>query len=203
LEDKDLLRYAVEALERLGLRYLVTGSMATIFFGEPRFTNDIDIVVDLPSERIGEFCAAFPPEEFYLSEETVRRAVRNRGQLNIIHPSSGLKIDIMIPADTLFDRSRFERAHRVRPEPDFDASFASPEDVIVKKLEYYREGGSEKHLRDITGVLRISGEKIDRSYIKEWAERLGLEDIWQMILERLEPARSDPERADPPIFNEP
>lgn len=192
MEDRDLLRYAVEALERLGLRYLVTGSVATIFFGEPRFTVDIDIVVDLPPERIGDICAAFPPEEFYLSEETVRRAVRNRGQFNIIHPSSGLKIDIMIPAGTPFDRSRFGRAQRVRPGPDFDAAFASPEDVIVKKLEYYREGGSEKHLRDIAGVLRISGEAIDRSYIKEWAERLELEEIWQIILERLEAARPDP-----------
>jgi hypothetical protein len=186
LEDRDLLRYAVEALERLGLRYLVTGSVATIFFGEPRFTVDIDIVVDLPAERIPEFCAAFPPEEFYLSEEAVRRAVRNRSQFNVIHPSSGLKIDIMIPAGTLFDRSRFARTRRVRPGPDFEAAFASPEDVIVKKLEYYREGGSQKHLRDIAGVLRISGETIDYSYICEWAERLDLGEIWQAILDGLE-----------------
>lgn len=191
MEDKDLLRYAVEVLERLGLRYLVTGSVATIFFGEPRFTVDIDIVVDLPAERIRDFCAAFPSGEFYLSEETVRRAVRNRSQFNIIHPSSGLKVDVMIPSGTPFDHSRFARMRRIRPGQDFEASFASPEDVIVKKLEYYREGGSQKHLRDIGGVLRISGEKIDFSYIQEWAERLGLDEIWQAILDELDhPSRN-------------
>ena len=192
MEDRELLRYAVEALERLGLRYFVTGSVATIFFGEPRFTVDIDIVVDLPAERIRDFCAAFPPEEFYLSEEAVRRAVRNRSQFNIIHPSSGLKIDVMIPAGSPFDRSRFARIRHVRPGPGFEAAFASPEDVIVKKLEYYREGGAQKHLRDIAGVLRISGEKIDASYIQEWAERLGLQEIWQAILVGLKAERSDP-----------
>ena len=185
MEDRDLLRYAVEALERLGLPYLVTGSVATIFFGEPRFTVDIDIVVDLPAERIRDFCAAFAPEEFYLSEEAVRRAVRSRSQFNVIHPSSGLKIDIMVSAGTPFDRSRFARMRRIRPGEGFEASFASPEDVILKKLEYYREGGSQKHLRDIAGVLRISGEAIDRSYIQEWAERLGVEEIWQAVLDGL------------------
>jgi hypothetical protein len=137
--------------------------VATIFYGEPRFTVDIDIVVDLPADRIRDFCAAFAPEEFYLREEAVRRAVRSRSQFNIIHPSSGLKIDIMVSAGTPFDRSRFARIRRIRPGEDFEASFASPEDVILEKLEYYREAGSQKHLRDIAGVLRISGEAIDRS----------------------------------------
>ncbi|HEV8580734.1 MAG TPA: hypothetical protein VGX68_16840 [Thermoanaerobaculia bacterium] len=184
MEQSELLRYVTETLERIGLRYFVTGSMATIFFGEPRFTNDIDIVVDLPVSKIPEFCSAFPAPEYYLSEETVRRAVSRRGQFNIIRPSSGLKVDIMVPADSPFNRSRFARATRVKPQPDVDAIFSSAEDVIVKKLEAYREGGSEKHLRDIAGVLRISGSHLDRAYISEWAERLGVTDIWRQVLRR-------------------
>jgi hypothetical protein len=90
MEQSELLRYLTKALERIGLRYFVTGSTATVFFGEPRFTNDIDVVVDLPANKIPELCAAFPSPEFYLSEETVRRAVSRRGQFNIIQPSSGL-----------------------------------------------------------------------------------------------------------------
>jgi hypothetical protein len=182
--QSDLLRFVIEALERIGLRYFVTGSMATIFFGEPRFTNDIDIVVDLPTGKIHEFCSAFPAPEFYLSEETVHRAVSGRGQFNIIQPSSGLKVDIMVPADSLFNRSRFARATRVRPEPGVDAIFSSAEDVILKKLEAYREGGSEKHLRDIGGVVRITSDHLDRAYIEQWADRLGVADIWQEILRR-------------------
>jgi hypothetical protein len=188
MAQSDLLRFVIEALERIGLRYFVTGSMATIFFGEPRFTNDIDIVVDLQADKIPEFCSAFPGPQFYLSEETVRRAVARRGQFNIIQPSSGLKVDIMVPADSPFNRIRFARAARVKPEPGVDAIFSSAEDVILKKLEAYREGGSEKHLRDIAGVLRISGAHLDRAYIEQWADRLEVADIWQEILKRTEDA---------------
>jgi hypothetical protein len=184
MDQSELLGRTVSVLERLGLRYFVTGSMATIFFGEPRFTNDIDIVIDLPASRMQEFCAAFPSPEFYLSDEMVRRAVSRRGQFNIIHPASGLKVDVMVPADSPFNRSRFLRAKKVRPSPDFDATFSSAEDVILKKMEAYREGGSEKHLRDIAGVLRISGASLDRDYIGDWSDRMGTSEIWQEILKR-------------------
>jgi hypothetical protein len=182
MEQFELLHHVVGVLERIGLRYFVTGSMATIFFGEPRFTNDIDIVVDLSSGKIPELCAAFPAPEFYLSEETVWRAVSRRGQFNIIHPSSGLKVDVMVPADSPFNQSRFTRMKRVRPSLDFDAAFSSPEDVILKKMESYRDGGSEKHLRDIAGVLKISGDHLDRAYITEWADRMGTAEIWDKVV---------------------
>ena len=185
MEQSELLRFVVGVVEGLELRYLVTGSMATIFFGEPRFTNDIDIVVDLDTEDVANFCRAFPSDEFYINEKVVLQAVKNCGQFNIIHPVSGIKIDVVIPEDTPFNRSRFVRAVRVKPEADYEASFASIEDVIIKKMEYYREGGSEKHLRDITGVLRISGERADRNYIADWSLRLGLNSIWQTVLGRI------------------
>jgi hypothetical protein len=181
MEQSELLRYFTAVLEQLGLPYFVTGSVATIFFGEPRFTNDIDIVVDFPANRISAFCGAFPSTDFYVSEEMVRRAVAGKGQFNVIHPASGLKIDVMVPSPSAFNRSRFARARRLRPAPDFEAVFATPEDVILKKLEYYRDGGSEKHLRDIAGVLKVSGAQIDLAYIDEWSLRLGLSDLWAKV----------------------
>jgi hypothetical protein len=187
MEQSELLQHIAGVLDRMGLRYFVTGSVATIAFGEPRFTNDIDIVVDLPVDRIDEFCAAFPARDFYVSEESVRRAVRQRGQFNIIHSAAGLKVDIMIPATTPFNASRFARVRTVKYSPGHEAPFASPEDVILKKLEYYREGGSEKHLRDIAGVLKVSGHRIDHGYISDWADRLGLADEWQEVLRRVQP----------------
>lgn len=180
MEQSELLRFCTSILERLGFRYFVTGSVATIFYGEPRFTNDIDIVVDLPPERISEFCEAFPAD-YYVSEESVRQAVLRKGQFNVIHPASGLKVDVMIPSKDAFDRSRFSRVRRLYPAPDYEVPFASPEDVILKKLEYYLEGGSEKHLRDIAGVLKISRSQIDLTYIDDWAERLGLAEIWTKV----------------------
>ncbi len=184
MDQPELLRFAVGVLERLGLRYLVTGSIATTYYGEPRFTNDIDIVVDLSADDVPEFCGAFPAADFYLDEESVLGAIANRGQFNIIHPAAGLKIDVMIPARDAFNASRFARAQRLKPESDYVASFASPEDVIIKKLEFFAAGGSDKHLRDITGVLKISGDDIDRDYVREWAERIGVESVWRQVLDQ-------------------
>jgi hypothetical protein len=186
METSDLLRHVAGLCERLGLRYFITGSIATIFFGEPRLTNDIDVVVDLPRERISDFASGFPAGEFYVSEEAIRRAVTRRSQFNVIHPASGLKVDVMIPAPIPFNESRFRRARRLSPGPDYEATFASPEDVILKKLEYYREGGSEKHLRDIAGILRVSRGRIDFTYLEEWADRQGLSDLWNEVRQTAE-----------------
>ena len=161
MEQSDLLRYATGVLESMRLRYFVTGSTATIVYGEVRFTNDIDIVVDLPEAQVGGFCGQFPSEQFYVSTEAALDAVRSRSQFNIIHPESGLKIDIIIPAENVFNESRFARARFIDTGNNLKVCFASPEDAIIKKLEYYQSGGSDKHLRDIAGILKISQGRID------------------------------------------
>ena len=180
-QPDELLRTLIGILEKLELRYFVTGSVAAIYYGEPRFTNDIDVVVDLPEERIPDLVASFPSGEFYVSEEALHRAVQRQGACNVIHIPSSLKIDVMVAADTMFNRSRFERAKRVQPGDDLEATFASAEDVIVKKMDFFREGGSEKHLRDITGILMVSGDHLDHDYIENWADQMGLETIWRTI----------------------
>lgn len=185
MEHTELLRFVVSVLERLGLRYFVTGSTVTIFYGEPRFTNDIDIVVDLPERAVAELCRQFPEDDFYVSQDAASEAVRRRAQFNIIQPRSGLKVDVIVPSASEFNRARFSRARRVQAGEDWDASFSSPEDAIVKKMEFFRDGGSDKHLRDITGVLKTSASEIDLAYIDRWATTLGLTAIWQTILDRM------------------
>jgi hypothetical protein len=181
MEAIELLRCVATALDSLGVRYFVTGSYATSLYGEMRFTDDIDVVADLNEGHVRGLIGAFPTPDYYVSEEAVRSAIRSRGQFNIIRPDSALKVDVMIPEDSPFNRSRFARRVRLRPG-DYEALFASAEDVILKKLEYYREGASEKHLRDIAGVLRISGKRVDVAYVDEWAERLGVMDSWRTVL---------------------
>ena len=131
------------------------------------------------------FCLQFPEADFYVSQKAASDAVRRFSQFNIIQPSSGLKVDVIVPAPSEFNRARFARARRVQAGDGWDASFSSPEDAILKKMEFFREGGSDKHLRDITGVLKTSGSEIDRAYIDRWATTLGLTGIWQAILDRL------------------
>jgi hypothetical protein len=186
MEHSDLQRYVVGVLERLKVPYFITGSTATIFFGEPRFTNDLDVVADLTPGHLPQFLAAFSSDDFYVSEDAVRSAIASRGQFNIIHPTSGLKVDVMLPKGAALDRSRLVRRVRVHPAEDYEAWFSSPEDIILKKMDFYREGGSEKHLRDITGVMKIRGDKIDRAYIANWVDSLGLKDIWDNILRRID-----------------
>ena len=184
MEQSDLLRYLVGVFEELGLRYFITGSTATILYGEPRFTNDIDVVVDLSLTQVVDFCRRFPPEDFYVSEVAARQAVLGRSQFNVIHPAGALKIDIIVPESDTFNKSRFARVQRLPAAEDLIACFASPEDAIIKKMDYYKQGGSEKHLRDITGVLKTSRGQIDRTYITHWAEQMGLGELWTSIQQR-------------------
>ena len=185
MEQSELLRFVVSALERLAIPYFVTGSVVTIFYGEPRLTNDIDVVVGLTSEMAGEFCRQFPESDFYVSPEAALEAIRHHSMFNIIQPRTGLKVDVIVPPPSEFNRSRFVRSRRVQAGDDWDASFASPEDAILKKLEFYRAGGSDKHLRDIAGVLKTTGAEIDRGYIDKWADLLGVADVWRAVLARL------------------
>jgi hypothetical protein len=161
---------------------MLVGSIASIAYGESRFTNDIDIVIDLPFGKVEAFCAAFPSEEFYVSQQAVREAVTNRFQFNVIHPASGLKIDFIVLSDSDFDRSRRGRRRQLSVLSDGPTWFAAPEDVILKKMVYFQAGGSDKHLRDIAGVLRIQGNRLDRHYVADWAKLLGVETVWQSIV---------------------
>ena len=181
----ELLEKITKVFERNQIEYLVTGAIASAAYGEPRLTNDIDIVAAIKEGHISGILKAFPPDEFYVTEDAMKDAIRNQGQFNIIHPSSGLKVDVIMEKGTEFDRSRFSRIRKIQPAESYQANFASPEDVIIKKMEYYKEGGSEKHLRDITGILKVSADAVDRDYISDWARRLGLAEIWDAIQKRL------------------
>ncbi len=185
MEQADLLRHAIRSLESLNVAYMLVGSFASIAWGEPRFTQDIDIVLDLPETSVANFCSAFPPPEFYLNQESVFEAIRNRFQFNLLHPSSGSKIDFVVARSDEWGREQMRRRQRLLVLPGQEAFTAAPEDVIIGKLWYYSEGGSEKHLRDIAGMLRISGTVIDQANVGHWAERLGLAEVWQAVLARL------------------
>lgn len=181
----ELLQKLVGDLDALSVPYRIVGSVASTTYGEPRFTNDIDVVVDLHLTDVERFCASFPAEEFYCYRDAVIEAVRQRRQFNIIHYESGIKVDIFLPQTGFEGEAFFTRGCRVAVLPGLDAWIASPEDVILKKLEYYREGGSEKHIRDIAGILKVQQERIDHEYLVATLRRLGLEEILVEVLARI------------------
>jgi hypothetical protein len=180
----ELLRYLVDTLDSLAIDYMIVGSHASIYYGEPRFTQDVDIVIELTPSALPGLLGRFPPTEFYVSEAAARDAVAQRGQFNIIHGASGVKIDVFIGKDTEYDRLRFQRRHQLPLVPGREAYFARPEDVVLYKLLYFRQGGSDRHLRDIAGILAVSGPDLDIAYVLQWARRLDVLDLWEATQRR-------------------
>src|SRR5262245_34865976 len=120
MEQYELLRRLTEGLDRLGVPFLVTGSVATIAYGEPRFTLDIDVVVDLRPNQVDSFCAIFPEPEFYCPRDFVAEAVRRQFQFNVLQPEAGLKIDVIVATGSDFDRTRLSRRRRLPAKSGFD-----------------------------------------------------------------------------------
>jgi hypothetical protein len=189
LDQTDLLRFVATAFERRGFTYAITGSHASIAYGENRFTNDIDVVVELAPNQLPSLLSEFPNDEFYVSEDGAKYAVLHGGQFNIIHQDSQQKVDVIVPRDKDWP-DQFARRVRLPTDAGRDAWFISAEDLILNKMHFYREGGSDKHLRDIGGVMKISGADLDRAYIATWADRLALTEIWQELQRRVGQHRS-------------
>lgn len=184
MDQTDLLKYVLDALESGAIPYMVVGSFASSTYGETRFTFDIDVVIELTDRDVSGFLAAFPDSEFYRNPEAIRDAIRQRFQFNVIHTASGNKVDFMLARSDEWGRVQMARRRRVLLLPDREGFAAAPEDVIISKLWYFAEGGSDKHLRDITGMLGISGNQIDRADVEAWARKLGLEEAWVAVLQR-------------------
>lgn len=178
---ENLIQYLTKAFRELQIDFFLTGSTASSFYGAPRSTNDVDVVALLEEKHITDLFRLFPSTDFYLSDIAIHQAIRDRSQFNILHPSSGLKIDVMIPEDNEFNASRFRRKKESVPLTEGMTAIASEDDVILMKMKYYSEGGSDKHLADIAGIIAFSGNNIDLEYLNYWADRLGVNDIWRKI----------------------
>jgi hypothetical protein len=181
MPELDLIELFVQPLNRLRIRYLVSGSIASMLYGEPRVTHDIDLVVFLRQENLLQLSKAYPPPEFYLPPADVMAieiARERRGHFNIIHSNTGLKADFYTANRDELHAWAFSNA-RTYSINETSISLAPPEYVIVRKLEYYREGGSDKHLKDIRGILAVSGEMLDQSALHEWIVRRNLEVEWE------------------------
>ena len=179
--NQELFFVAVlSALEECRIPYMVAGSVAAILYGEPRLTNDMDVVAELRPHQIDALLDHFATGEFYVpSSDFVRSVVAGGGSFNVIHIASASKVDIIVRRRTDFAEREFARRQRVPFTEHLDASVATPEDVIVSKLLFYAEGRSEKHLSDIAGILRVSAGRLDDSYIESWVSQLKLGEPWQ------------------------
>lgn len=174
----DVALQVAEALERCGVAYFLGGSLASSFQGEPRATNDIDLVVDLSEAGVAPLVAALGPD-FDVDETALRRAARERTSWNVIYVPAVTKIDLFIRRDGPFDASEFARRTRVEVRPGRRIFVKSAEDTVLRKLLWYREGGgvSDRQWRDVVQVLRQSRQVIDDVYLDQWAGRLDLDGL--------------------------
>jgi hypothetical protein len=176
--EHDLLVF-IRKLNQLGAPYMVTGSWATTLYGKPRMTYDVDIIIHLESAQLLRLPELFPLEEFYCPPLDVLRkeAQRPRGQFNLIHHPSGFKADIYIRKEDPLDLWGFQnrRSFAIAGESVWAAP---PEYVILGKLEFFRQGGSQKHLRDIRVMLEVSSDTINRADLERWIRERGLDAEW-------------------------
>ncbi|MCX6875086.1 MAG: hypothetical protein NTW21_14940 [Verrucomicrobia bacterium] len=177
----ELIAIFIEPLEQASLRYLVTGSVAAMIYGEPRLTNDIDLILEINSNDVATLTKAFPDTDYYLPPSEVIQSERVRmlrGHFNIIHLETMLKADVYLAGADPLHRWAFQ--HMVRLEIDGrQVVCAPPEYIILRKLEFYREGGSEKHLRDIASILTEAGAELDTAFLEEEVRTHGLSAAWQ------------------------
>jgi hypothetical protein len=173
------------ALEKLGVPYLIGGSLASTLHGMVRTTQDSDIIAELSAEHIQPFIQSLQ-DEFYLDDEMIAEAVAHRASFNIIHRESMFKVDVFIPRQRLFEKMQFSRARReiLSKEPEAQAMVSSPEDTLLAKLEWYRMGGevSERQWRDVLGVLKVQAGRLDLDYLRRMAQELKVEDLLDRAL---------------------
>ena len=191
LQPYELMQKAATFFERHDVPYRIVGSIASMAYSEPRFTNDIDILVDLRDDLVELIEHEFPLPEYYVSPDAARSAIRDRRQFNVIHIPSGLKLDIIQRKDTEFGRLDISHGQRLKSDGFYDAWFASPENVILMKLRFFKEGGSDKHLRDTASILLVQGSRIDRTYVTKWSKQLGVSEEWQLVCQKADEENPD------------
>lgn len=183
MDLKNLLTF-LRKIEALNLDYMITGSVASILYGRPRLTQDMDVVVIFPASKIGVFVKSFDIDDYYCPpDEAILEAIRlgDKGHMNVIDQNTGFKIDIYPAGSDDLTKWGFENKKRVELIEGEEVWVAPPEYVILKKLVYYGEGGSQKHIEDIKGMLEVSGDQINPSFIEMWASKLNLSDCWAIV----------------------
>jgi hypothetical protein len=182
--DLKVLAEFAAILEGLGIVYAIGGSIASSVYGQIRFTQDADVTVEPFDDKVEKFYEEVK-SNFYIGEAAMYEAIKQRRSFNIIHVASAFKIDVFIREDTEFNKQVLDRRRLLKLDDSIERSFSvvSPEDIVLLKLKWYREGGcsSEKQWQDILGVLRIQKDELDAEYLKKWAEKLGVDDLLDKV----------------------
>ena len=180
MPEPGLIDLFVRPLHEAQVDYFVTGGIATIVYGEPRFTRDIDLVLGVHPHDAERFLALWPPDAFYAPPREVFETESARpvyGHFNLVHVDSGLVADCYVAGNDPLHAWAFERVQTFDVD-GLPLRVAPVEYVIVRKLSYFAQSGSTRHLEDIARMRRIQGDAIDVAQVESWAQSLGIEAAW-------------------------
>jgi hypothetical protein len=177
MNERELLADCLKRLNAIGIAYMVTGSMASNYWGLPRTTHDLHFVIQLSPAEIPSLSQGFS-DDFFLQESSIRAAFAPPYQFNFIDNRSALKLDFWMIRDDPFDRSRFARRRQAKliEQP---AWIATAEDTILHKLTCHALSPSDRQLTDIAGIFAVHGPSLDEEYLKSWASKLGVSATWE------------------------
>lgn len=181
MQDLNLFTLYINLIDQCNIPYFVTGSVASIVYGDPRLTHDIDLVINLSESNVDVFLQAFPPDQFYCPPEEIIRTEINRssrGHFNLIHHETGFKADTYLTNNSEFQLWAMKNSKQI----NFAGStinIAPIEYVIIMKLEFFREGKSQKHLSDIKAMLVNSGDQIDYPLLNKLINEKDLTAEWE------------------------
>ncbi|HXD09755.1 MAG TPA: hypothetical protein VN653_06800 [Anaerolineales bacterium] len=187
-EPVEVTLKVTDILEKLGIPYLIGGSLASTLYGMVRTTQDSDVIAEMRLEHRQPFVAALQ-DEFYVDDKMIAESIQSNSSFNIIHRETMFKVDVFIPRPRPFLQSQLARAQKqtFSLDTEISAYFASPEDTILAKLEWYRMGGevSDRQWRDTpvgVGVLKTRAGELDLAYLKKWAVDLKVTDLLERAL---------------------
>ena len=182
MTQTEFLLAVVDRLNVVGIPYMITGSYACTIYGEPRTTNDVDIVVDPSVDQIRGFAEQFDENDYYVNTKTAVDAVNRHSMFNVIDSHAGWKADLIVKRNKPYSQRAFER-RVATPMHGTDLFVIAPEDSVLSKLEWAEKGGSERQIKDIQGILFAQQSRLDYEYLKKWAIELQVEAQLQKLLE--------------------
>ena len=180
MSQKDFLAKLIAKLENSGIPYMISGSLGSSLHGEPRATNDIDLVIAPTVAQLNSFIQSLSTD-YYVSPEAAQEAFRNRSMFNVIDHQTGWKADLLIRKDRAFSLEEFGR--RISANIlGVEVTVVSPEDAILSKLEWSKESESELQFRDALGIAVVQWDNLDRDYLRKWARELSVENLLETLL---------------------
>ena len=173
-----VIKDVTDRLDQAGIPYMLTGSLAMNYYAQPRMTRDVDLVVELDSTHVDRLVELFS-DDYYVSVEAARAAVKDRSMFNVIHLGESFKVDLIVRKDTPYRRLEFQRRRPVDLE-GWSLQIVSAEDLVLSKLHWSKESRSEFQLRDVRNLLD-SVTALDEAYLEEWAGKLGLDELLREV----------------------